>query len=271
MTLRETDETAPTLTVTPAVGLIDEPLQIVIRRLPPGAAVTVRAHLLDHRGVPWSSHAVYRADAGGSVDLARQAPISGTYAGVDGEGLIASLAVVGDLPGRTFDNSNVAPLVVEFAAELESHPVARAQARRVYVAAGVQATTLHDHHLSGVFFQPRADEARPGVIVLGGSSGKLLFASQAAALLAAHGFPSLALGYFGLDGLPPDLIEIPLEYFRAAIAWLSAQPGVKSGRDRIGRPLARCRTGAAARLAPLRHPIRRRLLPEQRRVERAAQ
>ena len=78
----------------------------------------------------------------------------------------------------------------------------------------------------------RADEARPGIIVLGGSSGKLLFASQVAALLAGHGFPSLALGYFGLDGLPPDLIEIPIEYFRTAIAWLSAQPGVRP--DAIG-------------------------------------
>ena len=122
------------MTVTPAVGLIDEPLQIVVLRLPPGAAVTVRAHLLDPGGVPWSSHAVYCADAGGSVDLARQAPVSGMYVGVDGEGLIASLAVAGHLPSRTFDNSSVAPLVVEFTAELGAHPVARARARRLYVA-----------------------------------------------------------------------------------------------------------------------------------------
>ena len=219
----------PIMTVTPAVGLVDEPLQIVVRRLPPDARITVRAHVLDPRGAPWSSHAVYRADADGSVDLTRQAPNAGAYTGVDGEGLIASLTVAGRLPRRTFDNSSVAPLVVEFVAELDARPVARAQAHRLYVADGVKATTLNEGHLSGLFFQAPADEARPAVIVLGGSSGKLLFASQVAALLAGHGFPSLALAYFGLDGLPPDLIEIPIGYFRTAIAWLSAQPGVIPG------------------------------------------
>ena len=229
MTMKETHLSGPIMTVTPAIGLIDEPLHIVVRRLPPGAAVTVRAHLVDHRGVPWSAHAAYCADAEGAVDLNRQAPVSGTYAGVDGEGLIASLAVSGNLPSRTFDNSSVAPLVVEFAAELGAHRVARAQARRLYVGADVQATTLREGNISGLFFQPPADEARPGVIVLGGSSGKLLFASQVAALLASHGFPSLALGYFGLDGLPPDLVEIPIAYFSSAMEWLSLQPGVRPG------------------------------------------
>ena len=232
MTLKETRGIGPTMTVTPAVGLIDEPLHIVVRRLQPGASVTVRAHLMDPRGVPWSSHATYRADAEGSVDLTRQAPIAGTYTGVDGEGLIASLAVTGHSPSRTFDSTDIAPLVVEFVAELGAQRVAHAQAHRLYVAAGVQATTLHEDRLSGLFFRPAADEPRPGVIVLGGSSGKLLFASQVAALLAGHGFPSLALAYFGLDGLPPDLVEIPIGYFRSAIARLSSQPGVRP--DAIG-------------------------------------
>jgi dienelactone hydrolase len=229
MTTNETDGSGPTMTVTPGVGLIDEPLHIVVRRLPPGAAVTVRARLLDHQGVPWSAHAAYCVDGEGTIDLTRQAPVSGTYAGVDGEGLIASLAVEGSLPSRTFDSSSVAPLVVEFAAELGALRVARAQAHRLYMSAGVRATTLRDDGFSGTFFRPIADEARPGVVVLGGSSGKLVFAAQVAALLAGHGFPSLALGYFGLDGLPSDLIEIPLSYFKTAMDWLSSQPGVKPG------------------------------------------
>jgi len=220
------------MTVTPAAGLIDEPLHIIVRRLPPGAAVTIRARLLDPRCVPWHAHAVYDADALGSVDLIHQAPVSGTYAGVDGDGLIASLATAATVPSRTFDNSSMAPLLVEFTAEVGAHQVAAAQARRMYVAAGVQATTLGDGQLSGVFFQPPADEPRAGVIVLGGSSGKLLFASQVAALLAGHGFPSLALAYFGIDALPPDLIEIPIAYFRSAVEWLASQPGVRS--DALG-------------------------------------
>jgi len=251
MMRRDTEGNGPTITATPTIGLIDEPLQIAVRGLPPGAVATVRAHLLDPRGVPWSSHAAYRADGEGSIDLTRDAPVSGMYAGIDGDGLIASLSVACGLARRTFDNSEVAPLVVEFVAELDGRRVAHAQAERLFVAAGVRATALRESPLSGVFFQPPTDEARPGVIVLGGSSGKLLFASQVAALLAGHGFPSLALAYFGLDGLPRNLIEIPIAYFRTAMAWFASRPGVR--RDAIGI-VGRSRGAELALLLATRFP-----------------
>lgn len=106
------------------------------------------------------------------------------------------------------------------------------KARRLYGADGVRTTVVREDGLSGLLFRPRDDEARPAVIVLGGSSGGLLFASQVAALLASHGFASFALAYFGHEGLPEHLIEIPLEYFAGAIGWLSSQPGVR--RTSIG-------------------------------------
>src|SRR5262249_53890415 len=93
---------------------------------------------------------------------------------------------------------------------------------------GVEVTTLREGGLSGLFFRSPGSETRPGILVLGGSSGKLVFASQAAALLAAHGFPSLALAYFGVEGLPPDLVEIPIAYFSAAMTWLTSQEGVNA-------------------------------------------
>jgi hypothetical protein len=66
---------------------------------------------------------------------------------------------------------------------------------------------------------------RPAVLVLGGSDGGLT-TSFAAALLAAHGYPSLALAYFKAPGLPEDLNNIPLEYFTKALRVLRAQPGL---------------------------------------------
>ena len=48
-------------------------------------------------------------------------------------------------------------------------------------------------------------------------------------MLAAHGYPTLALAYFGATGLPPKLVGIPLEYFRSALEILRAQPGVDPG------------------------------------------
>ena len=47
MTASEARRDRPAISVTPATGLIDEPLHIVARRLPPGATVTMRAQLVD--------------------------------------------------------------------------------------------------------------------------------------------------------------------------------------------------------------------------------
>ena len=41
-------------------------------------------------------------------------------------------------------------------------------------------------------------------------------------MLAGHGYASLAVGYFGLDGLPDQLVSIPLESLAAGIRWLAA-------------------------------------------------
>jgi dienelactone hydrolase len=251
MTERDRTRNTPALTAAPSVGLIDGPLHVAAQGLGAGASVTLRAHLLDARGVPWSSHATYVADASGSVDLATDAPVSGTYSGVDGDGLISSLAVAGNATARTFDSTSVAPLVVEFVAEISGRRVARAASRRLYVAEDVRTTLVRERDLSGLFFQPHADDERPGIVVLGGSSGGLLFASQVAALLAGHGYPSLALGYFGLEGRPRHLIDVPIEYFAGAIAWLSSRPGVR--RDGIG-VVGRSRGAELALLLGVRFP-----------------
>ena len=61
------------------------------------------------------------------------------------------------------------------------------------------------------------------MLVFGGSGGGLM---TSAALLAARGYPSLALAYFKAPGLPQTLHNIPLEYFAKALRVLRAQPGV---------------------------------------------
>ena len=66
---------------------------------------------------------------------------------------------------------------------------------------------------------------RPAVLVVSGSAGGLT-TTMAAALLAAHGYPSLALAYFKAPVLPQTLSSIPLEYFTSALEELRAQPGV---------------------------------------------
>ena len=43
-------------------------------------------------------------------------------------------------------------------------------------------------------------------------------------MLASHGYAAMALAYFAQPGLPRGLVNIPLEYFEKALAWVRAQP-----------------------------------------------
>ncbi len=91
-------------------------------------------------------------------------------------------------------------------------------------------TTLQHEGFYGYFFRPPPNGAKhAAVVIFGGSEGGET-TSLAAALLAAHGFPALALAYFGEPGLPQTLSNIPLEYFTRAIKWVARQPGVNPAR-----------------------------------------
>ena len=49
--------------------------------------MTIRATLPSAVGGDWASGATFIADAAGAVDVARQAPVSGSYDGADAMGL----------------------------------------------------------------------------------------------------------------------------------------------------------------------------------------
>ena len=82
--------------------------------------------------------------------------------------------------------------------------------------------------LVGTLFLPDTPAPRAAVVALGGAGGGL--SEGGAESFASEGFAALALAYFGLDGLPRELVEIPLEYFEGAIAWLKRHPKVEAGR-----------------------------------------
>jgi uncharacterized protein len=87
---------------------------------------------------------------------------------------------------------------------------------------------VEEEGLVGTLFCPSTPGPHPAVIALGGVGGGLR--EGGAEALASEGFASLALAYFGVDPLPSELVEIPLEYFEWAIAWLNSQPEVDANR-----------------------------------------
>jgi hypothetical protein len=92
----------------------------------------------------------------------------------------------------------------------------------------VQRRPIEEKGLVGTLFCPYTPGPHPAVIALGGVGGGLR--EGGAEALASEGFAALTLAYFGVEGLPRELVEIPLEYFERAIEWLKSQPEVDTNR-----------------------------------------
>ena len=76
----------PQITIKPDRALKDKEIVIKLSGFKPRQEIKVKA-----RAGNWSSYGIFQADSSGNVDLSKQAPISGTYKGIDGMGLIWSM------------------------------------------------------------------------------------------------------------------------------------------------------------------------------------
>jgi dienelactone hydrolase len=213
--------------------LIDEPISIALSGLTPKATVTIQVRGGEQG--EWTSNATFVADDNGHVDLTRTAPIRGSYKEVDAMGLFWSMERGrGSARGTVADDDNDeeagTPESWTLTAEVGNHTVAQTTVRRRAVAEGVRVTPIAVDGLVGTFYQPPGEGRRPTMIVLGGSEGGIPRPVGHAGGLASRGYATLALAYFGVNGLPGTLSNIPLEYFGTAINWLAAQPSVDPNR-----------------------------------------
>lgn len=220
------------MSVSSAAELLDGQLTVSVRGLPPGAATTIGASAIDGGGTTWTSSAQFRANSAGTVTL-EQASLGGSYSGVNPMGLFEFMdPPISDLKDTNFAASGTG-YDVELHASVGGRQLASASTRRqTPVALGVRESDLRPASggLYGDLYLPASTAVRhPGVLVFGGSNGGL-GVTLSAALLAAHGYPSLALAYFNEPGLPRTLSDIPLEYFTKALRVLRAQSGVDPKR-----------------------------------------
>ncbi len=218
------------VSVTPAAALYDTPVSATVTGLSAGEAVTLRLTTPSADGPTWSSSAAFRADSSGRVSTA-QAPSSGDYSGADPMGLVETLSP-GQL-GKSLDNKS--PWTMTLSVLVRGKVRASATFTREVPKAGVTISSADERPSTagcyGTLYLPihRPSTPQPAVVVFGGSEGGLVTAGQAK-LLAAHGYPALALAYFHEPGLPSDLRRIPLEYFATAARFLARQPGVDPRR-----------------------------------------
>ncbi len=216
------------MSVSGAAALLDAPVTVSVRGLPADAATTISASAVDAGGTTWTSSAQFRASSAGMVTLG-QASLGGSYSGVNPMGLFEFMnPPMSDLKDTRFSASGTG-YDVQLHASVGGEQLASVSTRRQTPAAfGVRESDLRPARggLYGDLYLPATTSGKhPAVLVFGGSEGEL-GVTLSAALLAVHGYPSLALAYFNEPGLPHTLTDIPLEYFTKALSVLRAQPGV---------------------------------------------
>lgn len=218
------------ITVSPATALTDAPRRITVSGLRPRQVVTVAASTIRAEG-RFASQARLRADQSGVVDLGRADPLSGSYHGVAGLGLLFSEL----RRGRRSLDSGRPPLTTTLTVSARGRRLGSATLVQTQRAAGVSVRrlTIRGDGLAGEYFAPPATPGAPAgdgaaVVMWGGSEGGLHTSEPA--LIASHGIPVLSLAYFDGPGLPCSLHDIALEYFARGIRWLRERTGVDPGR-----------------------------------------
>jgi uncharacterized protein len=88
----------------------------------------------------------------------------------------------------------------------------------------VTIQTVEEDGVQGKYFFDPGSRNRTVVVLLGGDEWCNFWGER----FAENGHAALSLQYFGSEGLPAKMEEIPLEYFGNAFEWLTRQPEVET-------------------------------------------
>ena len=220
------------LTITAPTNLAaPDPGSVRVAGLTPGERTTLIASRRAGLNTATAT-ATFIADSNGQIDTARQAPVTGSYAGVDPLGLYWSArpraATAEDPPaGETLVTVRADNRVAVSAPAHRLPDPDRLAIRRDTPFPGA------------VYVRPQGRGRHPVIIVLGGSEGGGLTAEQFAPIFAAQGYATLGLPYYspgylhpGVAGLPTTFNEIPVDRLVAVRDWLAQQDDAET--DRIG-------------------------------------
>ncbi len=204
--------------------LLDEEIKIQVVGLKPKQVILIEASWIDGDRVQWTSEGVFQANSNGIVEIAKQAPLTGNYRGVDSMGLFWSMEMHHVVPVSEAETDPCSAYC--FPNELRVFDgkklIAKKTIYRCFKNEQVEKISVREKGLVGSLFLPSIEQPMPVVIVLTGANGGMQ--TETAALIASHGFPAFALAYSGLEDLPPSIQNVPLEYFETAFAWIENHP-----------------------------------------------
>ncbi|XP_065130843.1 peroxisomal succinyl-coenzyme A thioesterase-like isoform X4 [Paramisgurnus dabryanus] len=226
----------PLLSVQPSRGLVDEMFQIVIMNLLPNQKVTLQSlHQSEDKDF-WEAFGHYISDEHGTVTVSKDESLGGTYEGTEPMGLLWSMRPVpGSRSGLRLRKKDVlSPMVVHISlysghiSEGFSKQTALATSvtERWFIAPGVQRVDVREKGVRGTLFFPPGPGPYPGVMDLWGGGGGLV--EYRSALLASHGFASMALEYMNPNEQKTAAIDA--SYFEEAYTILRNHPKVQKDR-----------------------------------------
>ncbi|XP_013404605.1 acyl-coenzyme A amino acid N-acyltransferase 1 isoform X1 [Lingula anatina] len=230
----------PEICAVPGKVLMDEKVELQIKGLKSGAAVTVKS-FLEEKGMKFGAYAHFIANSNGEVNTATSPSLGGSYKGTDAMGLYWSMIPEpGQRNGLRLMKKDVTTPYNVHISLLSGHidpyspnnskvqvPVAETNIERLYMADNVERIPVREGALRGALFVPKGPGTFPGVMDLFGSAGGLI--EHRAALLASRGFAVLALAYFAYEDLPDTFLDVDLTYFKEGAEWLSHHPSVTPG------------------------------------------
>ena len=126
--------------------MVDDAFRVVVSDLPHNKPVDLQLELRRADSTTWVSHATFRADERGRVDLGSDASVLGDYQGVDPMGMLWSARLSASTP-----NPGVARWTddVHISASVDGHVVASKDVVRHTLRRGTRVTEVREHGLVG--------------------------------------------------------------------------------------------------------------------------
>ncbi|XP_061085512.1 peroxisomal succinyl-coenzyme A thioesterase-like [Conger conger] len=226
------------LSVSPSRGLVDEKFRVVVKNLLSGQDVTLHSLLRSEDDDLWQAFGHYVSDDEGTVKVAEHVCVGGSYQGMEPMGLLWSMKPVpGSRTGLRLRKKDLStPMLVHISVYCghisqgfrETKALACAVAERWYMAPGVRRVEVTEGGVRGTLFLPPGSGPFPGILDMWGGGGGLV--EYRAALLASHGYVSMALDYMSPKALSDPSRQVGKQYFEAAFTILKEHPQVCSDR-----------------------------------------
>merc|ERR1711971_1275 len=222
------------LEVLPKRSLVDERLQAtIISNLKPHSSVTLKILVSNHENLHFSSKVRLKADSSGLVDLTKSLPRCGAYQVPD------LMALYWKMDYQKGSDKRFWPLNVDkslectyqvYQNENETELLAEEKFFRDFVKSGVQRISIKTGKIRGTLFLPTGNGPYPAVINIYGGLNKGKIIEDKSAVFASRGIASLALAFFGVDGLPTnyDNENLEISYFEEAVDFLLSHPKIEA-------------------------------------------